>query len=373
MHASTSSSPPDTSAVDHTWAVVLAGGIGSRFWPASTPARPKQILPLATDRPLVTDTVERIRPLIPLDRLRVLTGESMVAPIAGAIAELEPHHFLVEPRARGTAPVLVWAAHVLQQADPDAIMVSLHADHVIGPEDAFRDLVAAAARAARDHDRLFTIGVRPARPETGYGYIRVGEALDGHGHGHGHGHGGAAHAVRAFVEKPDAATAQSYIDAGDYLWNSGIFVWRAARLLDEVRARTPELAELLPLLDRGDVAGFFDAAPSLSVDVGVLERSERVGVVEATFDWDDVGTWDAAGRTRPGDPEGNVSLGPVHLHEARRCVVWNETDEPVVAFGTEELVVVRRKGVTLVLPRDRAADLKELLDTLPNSVLEGTE
>jgi mannose-1-phosphate guanylyltransferase len=364
--------------------VVLAGGIGSRFWPASTPARPKQILPLATDRPLVTDTVERIRPLIPLDRLRVLTGESMVAPIAGAIAELEPHHFLVEPRARGTAPVLVWAAHVLQQADPDAIMVSLHADHVIGPEPAFRDLVDTAARAARDHDRLFTIGVRPTRPETGYGYIRLGEPLDDGGAGAGASAGadagagatagaGVARAVRAFVEKPDAATAEAYIDAGDYLWNSGIFVWRAARLLDEVRARTPELAELIPLLDRGDVAGFFDAAPSLSVDVGVLERSERVGVVEATFDWDDVGTWDAAGRTRPGDPEGNVSLGPVHLHEARRCVVWNETDEPVVAFGTEDLVVVRRQGVTLVLPRARAADLKELLDTLPDSVLEGTE
>jgi mannose-1-phosphate guanylyltransferase len=357
--------------------VVLAGGIGSRFWPASTPARPKQILPLATDRPLVSDTVDRIRPLIPLDRIRILTGESMVAPIAGAVADLEPHHFLVEPRARGTAPVLVWAAHTLQQADPDAIMVSLHADHVIRPEPAFRDLVAAAARAAHTHDRLFTIGIRPARPETGYGYIRLGDALDG---GSGQdadagsaGSAGSAHAVRAFVEKPDADTARRYIDAGDYLWNSGIFVWRAARLLAEVRARTPELAELLPLLDRGDVAGFFDRAPNLSVDVGVLERSDRVGVVEATFDWDDVGTWDAAGRTRQGDPEGNVSLGPVHLHQARRCVVWNETDEPVVAFGTEDLVVVRRKGVTLVLPRERAADLKELLDALPDSVLEGTE
>ncbi|NIP81748.1 MAG: NTP transferase domain-containing protein, partial [Gemmatimonadetes bacterium] len=143
MHASTSSSTSD-----RTWAVVLAGGIGSRFWPASTPARPKQILPLASDRPLIADTVERIRPLVPLERTRILTGDAMVAPMRRALPALEPRHFLVEPRARGTAPVLVWAAHTLADADPDAVMVSLHADHVIRPEAAFRDLVAAAAGAA---------------------------------------------------------------------------------------------------------------------------------------------------------------------------------------------------------------------------------
>ncbi|MFW5947515.1 MAG: sugar phosphate nucleotidyltransferase, partial [Gemmatimonadota bacterium] len=138
-----------------TWAVVLAGGVGSRFWPVSTPERPKQILPLASDRPLIADTVERIRPLIPLDRVRVLTGASLVGPITAAVPGLGPGQFLVEPRARGTAPVLVWAAHVIAQRDPDAAMVSLHADHVIRPEAAFRDLLAAAARAAADHDRLF--------------------------------------------------------------------------------------------------------------------------------------------------------------------------------------------------------------------------
>lgn len=346
--------------------MILAGGIGSRFWPASTPARPKQILPLASDRPLVVDTVNRIRPLIPLDRLRVLTGAAMVDPIAGAVDDLEPRHFLVEPRARGTAPVLVWAAHVLAAADPDAVMVSLHADHVIRPEPAFRDLVAAAARAADHHDRLFTIGIRPARPETGYGYIRLGEELESAGSDGDP----PAHEVRAFVEKPDADTARSYVEAGDYLWNSGIFVWRAARLLDEVREHTPELGELLALLDDGDVDTFFERAPSLSIDRGVLERSRRVGVMEATFDWDDVGTWDAAGRTRQSDPRGNVALGPAHLHDADRCVVWNETDEPVVVFGATDMVVVRRRGVTLVLPRERAGDLKELLDALPDQLLD---
>ncbi|MFW6330661.1 MAG: mannose-1-phosphate guanylyltransferase [Gemmatimonadota bacterium] len=338
--------------------MILAGGIGSRFWPASTPTRPKQILPLASERPLVADTVERIRPLIPLERLRVLTGDAMVAPIRSAVPELQPDHFLVEPRARGTAPVLVWAAHALAARDPDAIMISLHADHVIRPEPAFRALVASAAEAARSHDRLFTVGIRPTRPETGYGYIRLGAALDDAG----------AYAVHRFVEKPDQETAQAYVEGGEYLWNSGIFVWRAGRLLEEVAAHTPELSRLLPLLDRGDVHGYFDAALSLSIDHGVLERSRRIGVMEATFEWDDVGTWDAAGRTRPGDARGNVVEGEAALREADRCVVWNETGEPVVVFGAKDLVVVRREGVTLVLPRDRAADLKKLLDSLPDTV-----
>ncbi|HUG41416.1 MAG TPA: mannose-1-phosphate guanylyltransferase [Longimicrobiales bacterium] len=341
--------------------MILAGGVGSRFWPVSTRERPKQILPLASDRPLIVDTVERILPLIPLDRVRVLTGAELVAPIRAALPALADDHFLVEPRARGTAPVLVWAAHALATRDPDAIMVSLHADHVIRPEAAFRELVAAAVVAADRHDRLFTLGIRPTRPETGYGYIKRGAPLDDAG----------AHGVETFVEKPDADTAAEYVRSGEYLWNSGIFIWRAMRLLEEVRHHAPELSALLPLLDRGDIGGFFDAAPSLSIDRGVMERSERVGVLEARFDWDDVGTWDAVARTRAADAAGNVTVGTAHAVDSRGCVVWDEAGEPVVVFGATDLIVVRVRGATLVLPRDRAADLKSLLAALPESVREG--
>lgn len=338
--------------------MVLAGGVGSRFWPVSTPARPKQILPLASERPLIAETVDRVRPLIPLDRIRILTGADLVAPIRSAVVGLDDDHFLVEPRARGTAPVLIWAAHHLAARQPEAVMVSLHADHVIRPESAFRELIATAAAAADRHDRLFTIGVRPSRPETGYGYIRRGEPLDDAG----------ACTVDEFVEKPDAATARRYLESGNYLWNSGIFVWRVDRLLDEVRAHTPGLASLLPLLDEGDVDDFFDRAPSLSVDRGVLERSDRVGVIDATFQWDDVGTWDALARSRTADDRGNVTVGDARLVDSDGCVVWNEGPEPVVLFGTSDLVVVRVRDVTLVLPRDRAPDLKDLLAELPASI-----
>jgi mannose-1-phosphate guanylyltransferase len=350
----------NSSISDHLWAVVLAGGVGSRFWPVSTPARPKQILPLASEQPLIAETVERIRPLVPLERVRILTGEEYVDPIRKAVDGLQKEHFLVEPRARGTAPVLVWAAHSLAAEDPDAIMVSLHADHVIRPESAFRDLVATGAAAAARHDRLFTMGIRPTRPETGYGYVRRGPALDEDG----------AYTVESFVEKPGLDVARQYLASGDYLWNSGIFVWRAARLLDEVRAVTPELAGLLPLLDAGDPAEYFAVAPRLSIDEGVLERSGRVGVVDATFEWDDVGTWDAVGRTRTADERDNVVEGFAALVESDGCVVWNEGTGPIVGFGVRDLVIVRAGGVTLVLPRERAGDLKTLLDALPPGIRE---
>jgi mannose-1-phosphate guanylyltransferase len=238
-------------------------------------------------------------------------------------------------------------------------MASLHADHVIQPEDAFRQLILDAAALAAETGRLFTIGIEPTRPETGYGYIRLGSELRAGGSGSG----AAAFEVSQFVEKPDRETATKYVDAG-YLWNSGLFVWKAAALLDEVRAHAPELASLLPLLDRGDVRGFFDAAPSLSIDEGILERSAKVAVVRSTFRWDDVGAWDAVARTLPADARGNVAHGTAHTVDSDGCIAWSD-DRPVVLFGAHDLVVVNTGALTLVMPKERAADLKKLLAQLP--------
>ncbi|MBI4543619.1 MAG: mannose-1-phosphate guanylyltransferase [Gemmatimonadetes bacterium] len=337
------------------WAVVLAGGVGSRFWPVSTPRRPKQLLPLGGVQPLLAETLERIAPLVPLPRLRVLTGAALADPILSAVPELGPENLLLEPQPRGTAPVLAWAAFTIVRREPDAVMASLHADHVITPAAAFRELLAAVARLAAQQHLLFTIGVEPAYPETGYGYIRLGPRLAA---------GGGAYEVAEFVEKPDRAAAEAYLRGGNHLWNSGIFVWRAATFLQELERHTPEIASLLPLLAREDVAGFFERAPTISVDQAVLERSDRVGVLRATFRWDDVGTWDAVGRVRAADAAGNVPVGDVHLLDAERCIAWAE-DGSIVVFGASDLVVVRAHGVTLVAPRERSAELKELLARLP--------
>jgi mannose-1-phosphate guanylyltransferase len=342
--------------------VILAGGVGSRFWPVSTPARPKQLLPLASERPLIRDTVDRIVPLVPPERLRILTGPHLAGPILDALPELGPGNLLLEPAARGTAPVLAWAAAEIERRDPDAVMVSLHSDHVIHPPEAFRALIARAAELAEGHRRLFTIGVVPTRAETGYGYIRVGDALhplEGEASGEGGGF-----EVAEFVEKPDRATAEGYLASGAHLWNTGLFVWRASDLLDEMERVSPELAELVPIAREGGTEEFFARAPTIAIDHAVLERSRRVGVVRATFSWDDVGAWDALARTR-GTPEGeNCVVGDAFAIDTTATTIYAE-DGPVVAFGVEGLVIVRTNGITFVAHRDRLPELKALLSQLP--------
>jgi len=334
--------------------LVLAGGVGSRFWPLSTPERPKQLLPLASDRPLIVDTVERARALVPDERLRILAGEHLAAPFRSVLPDLPASSYWIEPRARGTAPVLAWAAWRLARLDPDAVMVSLHSDHLIRPLQSFRESVELAAALARREGLLLSIGARPDRPDTAYGYLEPGGSLGGAGNV-------VAHLVKAFHEKPDAATAARYVEQGHF-WNTGIFVWKAVVLLEEIARHAPEIAEHLPLLDRGDEP-FFDAVPVCVIDRAIMERSERVGMVGAAFDWDDVGGWESLSRTRQADADGNVVVGDAHVVDARDNIVYADQGS-VVLYGTEGLVVVRAKDTTLVVPRDMAGDLKRLLASL---------
>jgi len=337
-------------ADEHVWVVVLAGGVGSRFWPVSTPERPKQVLPLAGDRPMIRDTIDRARALVPDARIRILAGAHLAGPIREALDDFPANGLWVEPRARGTAPVLAWAASRLAEQDPEAVMVSLHSDHLIRPLDAFASTVDAAVALAR-RDLLVCIGAVPDRVETGYGHIEPGEALSVPG-------STKAFRVRAFHEKPDVDTARRYVDAG-YLWNTGIFVWKASVLLEEIERHAPEVRDHLPLLAKSDAA-FFDAVPVSVIDRAVMERSQRVATVGATFAWDDVGSWEALARTRTPDALGNVMVGGGRAVDAHGNVVFAESGS-VVLFGTEDLVVVRTADLTLVLPRERAADLKTLL------------
>lgn len=284
-----------------------------------------------------------------------MTGPHLAAPTLRAVPELGGENLLLEPQARGTAPALAWAAAELVKLDPDAVMVSLHADHIIAPAEEFLELISAVGREAARGERLVTIGVEPTRPETGYGYIKVGPRLEAEPE---------VFEVEDFVEKPDRDTAHEYLLRGGYLWNSGIFIWRAAFLLEELMRHTPEIARLLPHLERGETEAFFEEAPNLSIDEGLLERSDRVAVARATFSWDDVGTWDAVARTREGDESGNVAVGDVHLVESEGCIAWAE-EGSVVVFGATDLVVAQAGGITFVAPRERTSELKDLLHRLP--------
>jgi mannose-1-phosphate guanylyltransferase len=335
---------------------ILAGGIGSRFWPASTPERPKQLLPLGSERPLIVDTFERARALVPDERIRILAGEHLVGPFRSVLRDAPESVYWIEPRARGTAPVLAWAAWKLARLDPEAVMVSLHADHLVEPLDGLVETVATAVEIAARDELLLSVGVSPDRIETGYGHIEPGEPLPPAGRA-------SALRVAAFHEKPDARNARRYVDSG-YLWNTGIFVWKASVLLEELARHAPEVAELLPLIDESGDAAFFDAVPVSVIDRAVMERSDRVGTVIARFTWDDVGSWEALARTRGSDGDGNVVVGDARIADGARNVVYAEEGSRVVVLGGEDLVVVHSGGTTMVLPRARAGEMKELLARL---------
>ncbi|MGQ0538332.1 MAG: mannose-1-phosphate guanylyltransferase [Gemmatimonadaceae bacterium] len=353
------------------WGVVLAGGIGSRFWPLSTPSRPKQLLPLVDAKPLLVNTIERFAPLIAAERTLILTAAPLVRAIHGLLPAIPAENLIAEPKPAGTAAALTWAAlEIARRTDKgagggagsagggggggggDAIMVSVHADWAIGDAAGFRDCLTRAAKAAVAHQALVTVGVVPNRPDSGFGYIEPGAAVDS-----------AVRRVARFIEKPDRERAGALIAAGG-LWNSGIFVWRVGDFLDDVARLTPEVAPSLAA-HSADAAAFFAGVQPVSVDVGVLERSDRVLVLPGDFGWDDIGTWSALRRVRLADAAGNASSGDVHAVDASDNVVHAADGVSVVLYGVRNLVVVAQRDLTLVTNQERAADLKELLSKLP--------
>ena len=339
------------------WVVVLAGGVGSRFWPLSTPRRPKQLLPLVTDQPLLVDAVNRLRPIAPAAQTLILTNASLVPAIGEVLPDIPRENLVAEPKPSGTAAALAWAAlRIRERAGDGAVMISVHADWAVRDDEGFRTTLRAAARASARHESLLTVGVVPSRPDPGFGYIQPdGEVESG------------VRRVARFIEKPDRARAEQMCRDG-YLWNSGIFVWRVGDFIAELKAHTPEIAPALKA-HGDDVTAFFNAVKPISVDVGVLERSSRVMVMAGDFGWDDVGTWGALRRVRAGDASGNAMSGNAHAVDARGNVVHAEGSE-VVLYGVSDLVVVARDGLVLVTTVDRSSDLKTLVEALPETVRE---
>lgn len=336
-----------------TWAAILAGGSGTRFWPLSTPERPKQLLPLTGDRPLLAQAVARLKGLVPPEQILILTGPALVERVAATVPEVPAANIFAEPRAASTAPALAWAAHWIAKHDPGGQMLSLHADWAVGDDRAFRAAATHALSVAAEQDVLVTVGIKPTRNETAYGYIIPGVAIAG----------GKARKVKRFIEKPSPARAALLRRRGA-LWNSGMFAWSAARFLGEAGAYAEELAAGWPALNAGDAPRFFAAVKPVAVDVAVLERTTRLAVVTGTFPWDDIGSWDALLRIRKRDGHGNVTVGNVTLgDDVRDCVVWAES-ERLAVIGVKDMVVVRANGHTLVMPTGQADKLKALVQRL---------
>jgi mannose-1-phosphate guanylyltransferase len=312
---------------------------------------------LVTTEPLLADSVARLAPIVPPERVLILTSETLVPAIAKLLPHIPRANLVAEPRAGGTAAALTWAAQEIARRDgPEAVMMSVHADWSVADAAGFQHALARAATIAERHAVLVTVGVVPTRPDPGFGYIQPGQPLDD-----------GVRRVARFVEKPDRARAVEMCRDG-FLWNSGIFVWRVGDFLDDVRRLTPEIAPALHA-HAHDIRGFFATVDPVSVDVGVLERSNRVVVMPGDFGWDDVGTWAALKRVRAVDAAGNAAQGRVYAVDARENVV-HAAGATVVMYGVSNLVVVVEDGVVLVTTVDRSTDLKTLMDALPRGVRE---
>ncbi|MEO8579713.1 MAG: sugar phosphate nucleotidyltransferase [Gemmatimonadales bacterium] len=338
------------------WAVVLAGGVGSRFWPLSTPERPKQLLPLVSGKPLLQDAIDRLAPIVEPSRTLVLTNADLVKKIRALFPPIPRENIIAEPRPAGTAAALTWAAMTIERrAGKDATMISVHADWAIRDDAGFRDTLLQAEAVAQKTHTLVTVGIVPTRADQGFGYIQPANPASA-----------GASPVKRFVEKPDLAGAEKLRSEG-YLWNSGIFVWTVGDFLAQVKQHAIELKTATSLGQDAEATDFFASVTKpVSVDTAVLERSKNVTVLPGDFGWDDIGTWAALGRVRDKDEFGNVTVGDVHLLDGTDNVVHAEKSR-VVMYGVDNLVVVVHDGLTLVTTREKAADLKRLLESLPAS------
>lgn len=345
-------------------AVIMAGGSGTRFWPASRADRPKQFLRLAADRPLLRLTYERLTPLIASDRIWVITAATTVELTRDILPELPEKNVIGEPEGRDTAACVGLAAEVIRTQDPDGVCLVLPADHVIGDEAGFRRAMSVGAEQVERHGGLLTFGLQPTRPETGFGYLQIGQAV-------GSIEGLRIHRLDRFVEKPDAERARAYVDQGDHLWNSGMFAWRAADLLDEINRQLPLLGEGLrtigAALGTPDEAAVMDEVyprlPKTSVDFGIMEGAADRWTVPVAFSWSDVGSWPALREVSSPDPSGNVIQGRAIVRESADNIVVG--DGPVVAlFGVDRLVVVATPDAVLVVPADQAQRVKDIVEAL---------
>lgn len=341
-------------------AVVMAGGRGERFWPLSTPERPKQFLDLTGGGTLIQQTVERLLQIVPYREILVVTSAAHVDLARAQLPQVPPQNFLVEPVGRDTAPCVGLAAVWIERLDPDAAMLVLPADHYIPDRDRFCERVLDVVEGARRTGGLVTLGIQPDRPETGYGYIEVGEACPEAG--------GGIHRVRRFVEKPDADQAAAFVASGGFLWNAGIFACTVSAIRSEIAHHLPDLHVGLEALARSDnletmslrLPEVFPRLPKISIDYGVLERSDRVFVVPCDFRWDDLGSWTAVARLRQPDGYGNVVSGAVLVEDCRNLVVEARGGRQVAVLGVRDLVVVETPDAVLICAADRVQEVRKL-------------
>ncbi|MGC8603612.1 MAG: mannose-1-phosphate guanylyltransferase [Desulfomonilaceae bacterium] len=353
------------------YSVIMAGGSGVRFWPQSRRHRPKQLLKIVGEKTMIRATVDRISPITPYERIIVVTGAHHSENIRMQIPEIPVNSIVTEPVSRNTAPCVALAAYRIAKMDPSAVMLVLPSDHLITKEDEFRSVLEAASRLAEDTQDLLTFGIVPDRPETGYGYIHVGDKITEF-------NGLKAHRVVRFVEKPDIKTAQSYLKLGTYLWNSGMFIWTVSSIIKAIERYLPVVAKtmekLFPVLNtQEEEAALTDAyedLPDISIDYGIMERADNVLVAPIDVGWNDVGSWTSLQDVWNTDEEGNAVKGKILSLNAKGCVV-SSPQKLTALVGVEDIIVVDTPDAILVCRKDRAQDIKQLQELLKKHGYQG--
>ena len=349
-------------------AMIMAGGAGTRFWPASRVDQPKQLLDLTGGRTMIQATIDRVSSLVPAERTCILTNQRLVPAIQQQLPDLPPHSILGEPCKRDTAPCIGLAAFLTHRQDPDATMVVMPADHVIHPTELFCETIEHAVSLVESvPERILTFGIRPGYPAESFGYIERGEMLDA-----ADTVSPATYRVAQFREKPTLTIAQQYLESGSFYWNSGIFVWKAATILQALKQWEPAMYEHLAAIAATAETPEFEAAlhenftriEGKSIDYAIMEKYDNVLVVEAPFQWNDVGNWQSLATMHTPDSQGNVILGKHLGIESSNSIIRSEKDHLVVTVGLDDVIVVHTEDATLIVNKQQEESVRQVVERL---------